>query len=144
MVLWVITLSYFVLPMYMSLLPLGDKPRGKERQLTKILDRYVPQKNQKVDPWLAKIFHWKNVETSKNGIKTTWSYWCFVYILQPGKISHFCFLQGQNVQIFLIFTYIQGKIFLILPITPGEGAHVYKVSTESCPFAQGVPFYFHD
>ena len=29
-------------------------------------------------------------------------------------------LQGQNVQIFLIFTYNQGKIFLILPIT-GEG-----------------------
>ena len=50
MVLWVITLSYFVLPMFMSLLLLGDKPRGEERQLTKILDRYVPQKSQKVDP----------------------------------------------------------------------------------------------
>ena len=29
--------------------------------------------------------------------------------------------QGQNLKIFLIFTYNQGKVFLILPITLGRG-----------------------
>ena len=37
----------------------------------------------------------------------------------PGKNLKFYSLQGKNVQIFLIFTYNQGKIFLILPITQG-------------------------
>ena len=36
-------------------------------------------------------------------------------------------LQGQNVQIFLIFTYNQGKTFLILPITRG-GGHMFTWS----------------
>ena len=39
----------------------------------------------------------------------------------PGKNFKFYSLQGQNVKIFLVFTYIQGKIFLILPITLGRG-----------------------
>ena len=43
-------------------------------------------------------------------------------------------LQGQNVQIFLIFTYNQGGIFLILPIT--QGTQVYLVSIGSCPPAR--------
>ena len=30
-------------------------------------------------------------------------------------------LQGQNFKIFLTFTYNQGKVFLILPITEGGG-----------------------
>ena len=34
-------------------------------------------------------------------------------------------LQGKNVQIFLVFTYTQGKIFLILPITRGGGGGTY-------------------
>ena len=37
------------------------------------------------------------------------------------KNFKFYSLQGQNVQIFFIFTYNQGKIFLILPITLGGG-----------------------
>ena len=49
----------------------------------------------------------------------------------PGKNFKFYSLQGKNVKIFLIFTYNQGKVFLILPIT--WGAHVYLVSTGSCP-----------
>ena len=48
----------------------------------------------------------------------------------PGKNFKFYSLQGQNFKIFLIFTYNQGKVFLILPIT--RGAHVYLVSTGSC------------
>ena len=44
----------------------------------------------------------------------------------PWKNVKFCSLQGKNVQFFLIFTYSQGKIFLILPITRGGGgAHLY-------------------
>ena len=35
----------------------------------------------------------------------------------PCKNFKFYSLQGQNVQTFLIFTYDQGKIILILPIT---------------------------
>ena len=49
----------------------------------------------------------------------------------PGINFKFYSLQGQNFKIFLIFTYNQGKVFLILPIT--WGAHVYLVSIESCP-----------
>ena len=49
----------------------------------------------------------------------------------PGINFKFYSLQGQNFKIFLIFTYNQSKVFLILPIT--SGAHVYLVSTESCP-----------
>ena len=45
----------------------------------------------------------------------------------PSKNFKFYSLQGQNVKIFLIFTYNQGKIFLILLITWG-GGHVYLVS----------------
>ena len=37
----------------------------------------------------------------------------------PCKNVKFCSLQGKNVKFFLIFTYNQGKIFLILPITRG-------------------------
>ena len=48
----------------------------------------------------------------------------------PGRNFKFYSLQGQNFKIFLIFTYNQGKVFLILPIT--QGAHVYLVSTGSC------------
>ena len=48
----------------------------------------------------------------------------------PCKNLKFYSLQGQNVQIFLIFTYNQGKIFLILPIIRGG---VCLVSTGSCP-----------
>ena len=47
------------------------------------------------------------------------------------KNFKFYSLQGQNVQIFLIFTYNQGKSFLILPII--RGAHVYLVSIGSFP-----------
>ena len=39
----------------------------------------------------------------------------------PCKNVKFCYLQGKNVQFFLIFTYNQGKIFLTLPITWGRG-----------------------
>ena len=49
----------------------------------------------------------------------------------PGKNFKFYSLQGQNFKIFLIFTYNQGKVFLILPIT--RGAHVYLVSIGSSP-----------
>ena len=41
----------------------------------------------------------------------------------PGKNFKLYSLQGQNF-IFFIFTYNQGKGFLILPIT--RGAHVYR------------------
>ena len=54
----------------------------------------------------------------------------------PCKSFKFYSLQGQNVQIFLIFTYNQGKIFLILFITwaeGGGGAHVNLVSIGSAP-----------
>ena len=40
------------------------------------------------------------------------------------KNFKFYFLQGENVQIFLIFTYNQGKILFILRIT--LGVHVYS------------------
>ena len=50
----------------------------------------------------------------------------------PCKNFKFYYLQGKNVQIFLIFTYNQDKIFLILPIIQG-GAHVYLVSIGSSP-----------
>ena len=51
-----------------------------------------------------------------------------------GMNFKFYSLQGQNFKIFLIFTYNQGKVFLILPIIPGgRGAHVYLVSIGSCP-----------
>ena len=43
----------------------------------------------------------------------------------PDKNSKFYSLQGQNFKIFLIFTYNQGKVFLILPITWG---HMYTSS----------------
>ena len=49
----------------------------------------------------------------------------------PGKNFKFYSLQGQNFKIFLIFTYNQRKVFLILPIYPG--GHVYLVSIGSCP-----------
>ena len=39
----------------------------------------------------------------------------------PGKKFKFYSLQGQNFKIFLIFTYNQDKVFLILPITQGGG-----------------------
>ena len=39
--------------------------------------------------------------------------------LNQGKSFKFYSLQGQNFKIFLIFTYNQGKAFLILPITQG-------------------------
>ena len=44
----------------------------------------------------------------------------------PDKNFKFYSLQGQNFKIFLIFTYNQGKVFLILPIT-WEG-HMYTWS----------------
>ena len=50
-------------------------------------------------------------------------------------ISNFT-LQGQNVQMFLSFTYNQGKIYLILPIIPGW-EHVYLVSIGRCPLVYG-------
>ena len=43
----------------------------------------------------------------------------------PCENVKFCSLQGKNVQFLLIFTYNQGKIFLILPITGGGGGHIY-------------------
>ena len=49
----------------------------------------------------------------------------------PGKNFKFYSLQGQNFKIFLIFTYNQRKVFLILPIY--AGGHVYLVSIGSCP-----------
>ena len=58
----------------------------------------------------------------------------------PCKNFKFDSLQGQNVQIFLIFIFKQGKIFLILPITRGGGAHVYLVSIESSPSPRKKPF----
>ena len=39
----------------------------------------------------------------------------------PCKNFKFYSLQGQNLKIFLIFIYNQGKVFLILPITRGGG-----------------------
>ena len=36
----------------------------------------------------------------------------------PCNNFKFYYFHGQNVQIFLTFTYNQGKIFLILPILP--------------------------
>ena len=42
-----------------------------------------------------------------------------------GNNFKFYSLQGQNFKIFLIFTYNQGKVFLILPITQG---HMYTWS----------------
>ena len=39
----------------------------------------------------------------------------------PGQNFKLYSLQGQNFKIFLIFTYNQGKVFLILPITGGGG-----------------------
>ena len=48
------------------------------------------------------------------------------------KNFKFYSLQGQNVHIFLIFTYNQGNIFLSLPITQGGGTCIL-VSTGSCP-----------
>ena len=39
------------------------------------------------------------------------------------KNFKFYSLQEQNLKIFLIFTYNQGKLFLILPIT--RGGHMY-------------------
>ena len=47
------------------------------------------------------------------------------FTYNPCKNFKFYFLQGQNFKTFLIFTYNQGKVFLILPIT--RGAHVYLV-----------------
>ena len=44
------------------------------------------------------------------------------------KIFKFYYLQGQNLNIFLIFTQNQDKIFLILPITGGGGQGVEHVS----------------
>ena len=44
----------------------------------------------------------------------------------PGKNLKFYSLQGQNFKMFLIFTYNQGKVFLILSITRGE--HMYTWS----------------
>ena len=43
-----------------------------------------------------------------------------------GKNYKFYPLQGQNFKIFPIFTYNQGKVFLILPIT--RGGHMYTWS----------------
>ena len=51
----------------------------------------------------------------------------------PSKNFKFYSLQGQNFKIFLIFTYNQGKVFLVLPITQGERAHVYLVPIGSPP-----------
>ena len=54
----------------------------------------------------------------------------------PGKNFKFYSLQGQNFKIFLIFTYNQGKVFLILPIT--WGGHMYTWSLlEVAPLAFG-------
>ena len=39
----------------------------------------------------------------------------------PCKKFKFYSLQGQNFKIFLIYTYNQGKVSLILPITRGGG-----------------------
>ena len=53
----------------------------------------------------------------------------------PCNNFKFYSLQFQNVKIFIIFTYNQGKIVLILPIIlggGGGGAHVYLVSSGSC------------
>ena len=48
-----------------------------------------------------------------------------------GKNLKFHSLQGQNFKIFLIFTYNYGKVFLILPITPG--GHMYTWSPLGVP-----------
>ena len=44
----------------------------------------------------------------------------------PCKKFKFYSHQGQNVQIFQIFTYNQDKIFLILPITRGEHMYIWS------------------
>ena len=45
------------------------------------------------------------------------------------KNFKFYSLQGQNVQIFLIFTYNQGQFFFYFTYYPeGGGVHVYRVS----------------
>ena len=51
---------------------------------------------------------------------------------RQAKYFKFYSLQGQNVQIFLTFTYNQGKIYLILPIT-SRWEYVYLVSIGSFP-----------
>ena len=56
-------------------------------------------------------------------MKMTWIYWFSTYNLCK-NVKVFS-LQGKNAQFFLIFTYNQGKIFLILPITQGGGGHMY-------------------
>ena len=45
-------------------------------------------------------------------------------IYNPGKSVKFYSLQEQNFKIFLIVTYNQGKVFMILPIT--WGGHMYN------------------
>ena len=76
----------------------------------------------------AKFFIQKPPKTYKNGMNLL-IVWDLTY--NRGKNFKFCSLQGQNFKLFLIFTYNQGKVFLILPIT--RGAHLYVVSIWSCP-----------
>ena len=54
----------------------------------------------------------------------------------PGKNFKFYSLQGQNFKIFLIFTYNQGKVFLILPITRGGGTCISGLHWELPPLDQ--------
>ena len=62
----------------------------------------------------------------------------------PSKNFKLYSLQGQNVQIFLIFTCIQGQIFLIFLITWG-GVHMYTWSLPGvAPLTHGVLFDFHN
>ena len=50
------------------------------------------------------------------------------------KISNSTLTRGKMSEFLLFFSYNQGKIFLILPITRGGGgAHVYLASIDSMP-----------
>ena len=56
----------------------------------------------------------------------------------PGKKFKFFSLQGQNFKILLIFTYNQGKVFLILPITRGRGKRIPGLHWELTPNPLGT------
>ena len=51
----------------------------------------------------------------------------------PGKNFKFYSHQRQNIQVFLIFNYNQGKIVLILPITRGGGTCIPGLNWELLP-----------
>ena len=83
----------------------------------------MPRQNQKSRPITrAKVFIQKLPKTYKNDMNLLIFLDLTYY---PGKHFKFYSLQGQNFKNFVIFTYNQGKVFLILPITRG---HMYTWS----------------